>query len=189
MGENSVRNVLAAVLVLMLSFVAMAATEPPQQVGPYTISFDMNTDMQKQIKVNEPMMTSVSEINSMSIVTDNNTGAGIAIADYKDLADATISTGKQIAAMNMMLQGLNVTKVEDKNIDGNNGFVLTGTPMTSSGAAPSDFKVYRAVYWLDSKECGCGDLAAGNTNVVITSTYPEDVTMSLLDSIKIEKTA
>ena len=183
------RNVLAAVLVLMLSFVAMAATEPPQQVGPYTISFDMNTDMQKQISVNEPMMTSVSEINSMSIVTDNNTGAGIAIADYKDLADATISTGKQIAAMNMMLQGLNVTKVEDKMIDGNNGFVLTGTPMTSNDAAPSDFKVYRAVYWLDSKECGCGDLAAGTTNVVITSTYPEDVTMSLLDSIKIEKTA
>lgn len=182
------RYVLAALLVLMLSFGAMASTET-QQLGPYKVSFDMNTDLQYQVQVKEPIETSASKIYSMSAITNNDTGLGININENKDLIDATLSTGKQITGMGMYITGLNVTNPEDKMIDGKKGFVIMGTPFTSGGATPSSIKVYRAVYWLDSKECGCADLAAGTTNVVVTSTYPEDVTMSLLDSIKVEKTA
>jgi hypothetical protein len=182
-----VRLILAAVLMLMLSSMAMAIPEP-QQLGPFNVSFDIKTNLDHTIQIAQPMQTDLGNTYQMRIFTDNSTNAIISINKYKDLTDATLSTGKQIMSMGMFIQGLNVTKPEDKMIDGKKGFVIMGTPFTAEGAKPSDIKIYRAVYWLDSKECGCGDLAAGTTNVVITSSYPEDVTMNLLDSIKIEKT-
>jgi hypothetical protein len=164
----------------MLSSLALAAPET-HQLGPFTVSFDMNTGLQHQAQIREPIETPFYKTYSISITTDNDTGAGIGITEYKNLTDATLSMGKQIIYMDMALRGLNVTNPEDKTIDGKKGFVIVGT-------TPTNIEVYRGVYWLDSRDCGCGDLAAGNTNIVISSTYPQDVTMNLLNSLKVEKT-
>ena len=47
--------------------------------------------------------------------------------------------------------------------------------------------VYRAMYWLDSQGCECGPVSVGKTSVIITSTFPQDVTESLLSSLQIVK--
>jgi hypothetical protein len=52
---------------------------------------------------------------------------------------------------------------------------------------PADLNRYEAVYWLDSVQCDCGPVSVGTTRVGITSTYPEDVTMNLINSLRIVK--
>jgi hypothetical protein len=61
--------------------------------------------------------------------------------------------------------------------------MVTSEPFEAVAGAPS--KVYRAMYWLDSQACECGPVSVGKTSVVITSTYPLDITQGLLSSLKI----
>ncbi len=166
----------------MLSSLALAAPES-RQLGPYTVSFDMNTNMQYQIQMSDPLDTPFATIYSMRIITDNNTGAGISISENKDLTDSTMATIKQLVAMDMALRGVNATDISDQTIDGQKGFVVTGTPFAAQGNMPS--QIYRATYWLDSTDCPCGPVSVGKTSVGISSTYPQDVTQNLLGSIHV----
>jgi hypothetical protein len=109
-----VKLLLTAALVLMLSSLALAATEN-QQLGPYMVSFDMNTPMQYQVQVQEPIETPYSTIYSMRIATDDTTGASIGITEYKNKTDATLDVAKQLTAMGMALRGLNVTRSRPDN--------------------------------------------------------------------------
>ena len=93
---------------------------------------------------------------------------------------------KSLIPMSMMIrEGLNATNVEDMTIDGKEGFLVTSAPFEANVGAPS--MVYRAMYWLDSQGCECGPVSVGKTSVVVTSTYPLDVTESLLSSLQIVK--
>ncbi len=166
----------------MLSSLALAAPET-RQLGPYTVSFDLNTNMNYQIQMSDPLNTPFATIYSMRIITDNNTGAGISISENKDMTDSTMATIKQLVAMDMALRGVNATDISDQTIDGQKGFVVTGTPFAAQGNMPS--QIYRATYWLDSMDCPCGPVSVGKTSVGISSTYPQDVTQNLLGSIHV----
>lgn len=173
---------IAAALVLMLSAAALAVPDS-KQVGPYTVSFDMNAQYQPQI--GEPMETEAGNAYSLGLFVDNSTGASIAIAEYAQPTDATLPVHKSLNAMSMRLNGLNATNIEDMVIDGKEGFLITTEPFEDVPDAPS--AVYKAMYWLDSQDCECGPVSVGTTSVMITSTYPLDVTNGLLSSLHIEK--
>jgi hypothetical protein len=173
---------LAATMMLMLSAIAMAVPDS-QQLGSYAVSFDLNANYQVQNA--QPIETETASAYQMGLFVDNSTYASIGITEYVDLTDATLMVFKSMLPMSMMLQGLNVTNVEDMTIDGKEGFLVTSEPFEAVAGAPS--QVYRAMYWLDSQGCECGPLSVGKTSVVITSTYPLDVTKGLLSSLQIVK--
>jgi hypothetical protein len=173
---------LAATMMLMLSAIAMAVPDS-QQLGPYTVSFDLNANYQVQNA--QPVETKTANAYQMGLFVDNSTYASIGITEYVEPTDATLMVFKSMLPMSMMLQGLNVTNVEDMTIEGKEGFIVTSMPFEAVAGAPS--QVYRAMYWLDSQNCECGPLSVGTTSVVITSTYPLDVTQSLLSSLQIVK--
>ena len=176
---------LTAALVLMLSSLAFAASET-QQLGPYTVTFDMNTPMQYQVQAQEPIETPFSTIYSLRISTDDTTGAGIGITEYKNKTDATLSVAKQLIVMDMALRGINVTTApEDLTIDGRDGFLIAGEPVSETTEAPQAAKLFRAGYWLDSVECECGPVSVGNVNVGLSSSYPEDVTRNLVNTLMV----
>jgi hypothetical protein len=179
-----VKLLLAAALVLILSSLALAATEN-QQLGPYMVSFDMNTPMQYQVQVQEPIETPYSTIYSMRIATDDTTGASIGITEYKNKTDATLDVAKQLTAMGMALRGLNVTSVNDQTIDGREGFLIAGEAAAEATNVPQGATLYLAGYWLDSVDCECGPVSVGTVNVGISSSYPEDVTQNLVNTIMI----
>lgn len=179
-GENSVRLLLTAALVLMLSSLAFAATET-RQLGPYTVSFDMNTPMPYEVQVQEPIETDFASAYPMVIVTDNTTGARIFVTEYKNLTDSTLATSKNIVRLTMLLRGFNVTGTNDMTIDGKEGFLVTGE--NSVGPSPVTFN--EAMYWLDSVNCECGPVSVGRVNVDMTSTYPQDVTQGILNSLHV----
>ena len=173
---------LAATIVLMLSAIAIAVPDN-QQLGPYAVSFDLNANYQVQNA--QPVETETANAYQMGLFVDNSTYASIGITEYAEPTDATLIVFKSMLPMSMMLQGLNVTNVEDRTIDGKEGFLVSSTPLEANVGAPS--MVYRAMYWLDSQGCECGPVSLGKTSVVITSTYPLDVTESFLSSLQIVK--
>lgn len=174
---------IAAALVLMLSTAALAAPDS-QQVGPYTVSFDINAQYQPQIA--EPMETESANGYSIRLFQDNSSLAVISIMEYAQPTDSTLQVHEKLMAMSMALyEGLNATAMEEKSIDGKNGFVFTSELFEDIPDAPS--AVYKALYWLDSQGCECGPVSVGTTSVMITSTYPLDVTNGLLSSLHVEK--
>ena len=173
---------LAATIVLMLSAIAIAVPDS-QQLGPYAVSFDLNANYKVQNA--EPIETETANAYQIGLFVDNSTYASIGITEYAEPTDATLMVFKSMLPMSMMLQGLNVTNVEDRTIDGKEGFLVSSTPLEASVGAPS--MVYRAMYWLDSQGCECGPLSVGKTSVVVTSTFPQDVTESLLSSLRVVK--
>jgi hypothetical protein len=179
-----VKLLLAATLVLMLSAIAIAVPDS-QQLGPYTVSFDLNANANYQAQIAQPIEMETANNYQMRLFVDNSTYASIGITEYAEPTDATLMVFKSMLPMSMMLQGLNVTNVEDRTIDGKEGFLVSSTPLEASVGAPS--MVYRAMYWLDSQGCECGPVSVGKTSVVVTSTYPLDVTESLLSSLQIVK--
>lgn len=167
----------------MLSVMAIAVPDS-QQLGPYTVSFDINANYQPQIF--QPIENEMGNAYQMNLFVDNSTFAVIGITEYADLTDATLAVHKSLMPMNMIIrEGLNATNVEDMTIDGKKGFVVTSMPFEAVAGAPS--MVYRAMYWLDSQDCECGPVSVGKTSVIVTSTFPQDVTNSLLSSLQIVK--
>lgn len=166
----------------MLSAMAIAVPDT-QQLGPYMVSFDMNANYEVQNA--QPIETETANAYQMGLIVDNSTYASIGITEYAEPTDATLLVFKSMLPMSMMLLGLNVTNVEDMTIDGKEGFLVTSKPIEAIAGAPS--MVYRAMYWLDSQDCECGPVSVGQTSVVITSTFPLDVTESLLSSLQIVK--
>jgi hypothetical protein len=154
-------------------------------LGPYTVSFNMNTDMSYQVKTQDPAIYPFVTIYPLVITTDNTTGASISITQYNNLTPSILGVNEEIAALRMALRGINVTAPEEMVIDNMNGFLLSGMPFAGMGNASPDFMVYQAQYWLDSKDCECGPVSVGTVLVNIASTYPQDVTEGLLSSIHV----
>jgi hypothetical protein len=174
---------LAATIVLMLSAIAIAVPDS-QQLGPYAVSFDLNANYQPQIA--QPVETEMANAYQMRLFVDNSTFAVIGVTEYAEPTDATLQVHKSLMPMNMIIrEGLNATNVEDMTIDGKEAFLVTSSPFEVNVGAPS--MVYRAMYWLDSQGCECGPVSVGTTSVIITSTFPQDVTAGLLSSLRVVK--
>lgn len=171
--------------VLMLSSLGLAAHET-SQLGPYNASFDMNTNLKYQVQPANPINLPAFAAYSLLVSTDNATRAQISITEYKNLTDSTPAMYKQLMTLDLALAGFNATSISDMTIDGQKGFLVTTTPFTGNNIFPAGTKLFRAIYWLDSKDCSqCGPVSVGTTSVDITSTYPQDVTQGLLSSLHI----
>ncbi len=174
--------IIAIALVLMLSSLSFAATET-RQTGPFTVSFNMNTNLNYQIQTPNPAVYPFATIYPVVVVTDNMTGASISITKYSNLTDSTLQVSEEITALRMALRGINTTASEEQVIDGKNGFLISGVPFGI--AVPPGLQFYQAEYWLDGINCECGPISVGTALVDITSTYPEDVTKGILSSIHV----
>jgi hypothetical protein len=181
-----VKLLLAIALVLMLTTLAVAVPES-SQLGPYVVTFDMNTNSQHQLIVGEPMQTPAATIYGMQIFTDNTTKAVLVVSQYTNATDSTLGLYKQLSAMDIALNLFNVTSVADRTIDGKDGYVLSSEPISQNTRVPVGTKLFRASYWMDSTKCPCGPVSVGTTSIDITSSYPQDATENLLNSLHVVK--
>lgn len=177
---------LAVTIVLMLSSLAIAVPES-SQLGPYSVSFDMNTDLPHELTPMDTIQGQAVTVYVMQIFTDNTTKARLLISEYNSPIDSTLGVYKQLTAMGIALTGFNTTSMEDKMIDGKEGFLIGSVPYPDNTMAPADAKLFNALYWIDSQGCECGPVSLGTTSVEITSSYPQDVTENLLSSLKVVK--
>ncbi|NPV63587.1 MAG: hypothetical protein HPY61_13360 [Methanotrichaceae archaeon] len=176
------RLLIAAALVLFASSLAMAVPET-YQVGPYSVSFDANTNIPYQAQVLEPAVTDGLTTYNLVLSQDDQTGASISIAAFENMTDSTTYMLKNIAGLRMALYGFNAT-ADDRTIDGREGYLVTGTATDGS-----EMKVFEASYWLDSIDCECGPVSVGQTSVGIRSSFPQDITENILNSLRIAEGA
>jgi hypothetical protein len=165
---------------LMSAFMASAALET-KTVGPYNVSFDMNTSTNYSILFSEPIRTSDSSVYLMLIKTNNTTMSQIAIIDNENITDSTLSTGKIIAEKSLANFGYsrNMSSVYT-DLDGKKAIIVTGLNQRN-------MRLFLAGYWLDSKDCQCGPVSVGKTKVEVTSSYSPVQTWNLLSKLHIEK--
>ncbi len=165
-----------------MSSLAFAATEN-RQLGPYAVSFDMNTPMQYQIQLLPENQTPISTVYPMLIITDNTTSAAVLITQFNNPVDSTLQMHGSLAIWRLRASGFNAAPPENMTIDGKDGFLITGVPF--EGANLPINQIFQAQYWLDSINCDCGPVSAGTTSVEISSSYPEDVTRNLLNTLRV----
>jgi hypothetical protein len=184
---KSVNLWLAAIFALMLSSLA-SSTPETHQLGPFTVSFDMNTNLNYRTQTPNPQGDSLATVYPLIINTNNATGALIRITEYNNPVDSTLVMRGSLALMNMRESGINVTVPESLTVDGKEGFLISGVPPSTVVNVAPGFTLYQSQYWLDSKSCECGPVSVGTTSVDITSTYPQDITTNLLNSLHVGKT-
>ena len=164
----------------MIATMAHAKTET-NTIGTYKVSFDLNTTLNHTVKVAQPIDSPSAVLYDLSVTTRNYTLARLSIIESKNLTDSTLPTDKYINELNMIVKGYykNISGV-DMTIDGKKGFVLTGLNT-------KNMRLFQASYWLDRKDCQCGPVSIGTTQVAVTSAYPLNVTLNLLKTLHIEK--
>jgi len=170
----------------MISSLASSAPET-HQLGPFAVSFDMNTNLNYSTQTPNPQGDSLATVYPLIINTNSATGALIRITEYNNPVDSTLLMRGSLALMNMRESGINVTVPESLIIDGKEGFSISGVPTSNSLNLAPGFTLYQAQYWLDSQSCECGPVSVGTTSVDITSTYPQDITTNLLNSLHVGK--
>jgi hypothetical protein len=175
---------IAVILCLLLSSAALAAPEG-HQLGPYMVSFDLNTSLSYQIQMQNPVIYPIAAVYPLVITTNNTTGASISVTQYNNLTTSTLDVNEVTAGLRMALRGINATAPKRITIDNRNGFRLSGMPFTGMGNASSGPVFYQAQYWLDSTDCACGPVSVGTVLVNIASMYPQNITESLLSSIHV----
>jgi hypothetical protein len=165
---------------LMGAFIASGAVET-KTVGPYNVSFDMNTSENYSILYSSPVETPDSNVYLMLIKLNNTTMAQVAIIDFKNLTDSTLSTGKIIAEKSLANYGYlgNMSSVYT-DLDGKKAIIVTGQNQR-------DMRLFLIGYWLDSKDCECGPVSVGQTKVEVTSSYSPVQTWYLLSKLHVEK--
>jgi hypothetical protein len=144
--------------------------------------------MKYQIQTPNAQGNAYAEVTPLVIQTDNSTLASISITEYKTPVDSTLQMQGALDFWKTRARGINATIPANMTIDGKDGFMISGVPFPGS-SAPAGYKLFQAQYWLDSKQCECGPVFVGKTSVDIISTYPQDVTMNLLKSISVVKSA
>lgn len=170
-------------LMLMLT-VASAASAAPETniIGPYKVSFDLNTTLNYTVKLEQPIETPTNTIYQILLNTYNYTLGKIQVEEYKNLSDSSLDVGKTIFELSMANQGFNRNiSAQNIMIDGKKGFVVTGLD-------PKNLRLWQAYYWLDSTNCECGPVSVGKTEIGIISLYPLNVTRDLINTLHVEST-
>lgn len=168
-------------LMLIASSAASAAPET-ETVGPYKVSFDLNTTLNYTVKLEQPIETPANSIYQILLNTYNYTLAKVQVEEYKNLSDSSLDVGKTIFELSIANQGFNKNiSAQNIIIDGKKGFVVTGM-------SPKNLRLWQAYYWLDSIDCECGPVSVGKTEIGIISLYPLNVTRNLINSLHVENT-
>ena len=155
-----------------------------QQTGPYTISFDVNTNMNHEVLHDRPMQTESATTYRLLIKTDDSTAASISVTKYDEITDATTSAHEAVVPMYLMVyRGINVTSIDDMTIDNQPGFLVSGVKYVKGNVV----NFYEAMYWLKSLDCECGPVKFGKIKVDVFSTYPKYITVGILNSLKVAK--
>jgi hypothetical protein len=174
--------ILALMLAMMLAMVghSLAAREAGQ-VGPYNISFDMNTSMNYEIFVDHPSSGVSSGKKfiryNMSIETADYF-AWVILTGYENNMLADINDNKDIVETALMASGCEAPKLYPPQIDGHRG--VLGNCRFDDGNV-----LVVASYSPDARVRDNGEYS-GQTNCRVLSIFPWEITRDLLYTMHVE---
>ena len=172
-------------LTALLLLMAIASAKPEVvSVGPYNVSFDLNTTMNYTV-TQDYQKADNSSSGNIKIQFDNKTQAVIGITDFNEWQYAGF-TRSDYLYMNLALKTdkdvLNGNATQGL-IDGKTGMIVTQTRLQPSDNSTINSMI--AIYWPDSKEIEEYGLPVAKTKVEIIANLPSDLSQSLLASIHV----
>ena len=175
------------VFVLMLLLLATAswalANTEEVSVGPFNVSFDLNTTENYTVTSNfttpEGSQSGIIEIKS-----NNRSQAAIGITAYDRWQYAGLSSDMDY--MNLSLQSdENVIEgsVSEEMVDGQPAVVVAQTREQPGAEGTMNSTI--VIYWADGKQMEGYDVPVAKTKVEIISMFPENITQRLLDTLHV----
>ena len=172
----------ALILMVLLAAGASAKTEEIS-VGPYNVSFDLNTSMEYNVS------SQWDEANATSMIDikfTNDTKAVIAVINETVWQCSDLSPDLRYLnlAMNYekALGTITDGDLSEMIIDGKPGLVATET-------YEKDGKVFNSTigkYWLDSRVIENYNISVGMTTVEILAKFPMNLSENLLNTIQVK---
>jgi hypothetical protein len=172
------------VLILMVLLAAGASAKTEEvSVGPYNVSFDLNTTMEYSVSSNWDDANTTSSLN---IKFANDTEAAIAVINETVWECADLS--QDLRYLNL---ALNYEKAIGTIMDGNlSEIIIDGKPgLVAIETYEKDGKVVNttiAKYWLDSKVIENYNISVGMTKVEILANIPMNLSENLLNTIQVK---
>jgi hypothetical protein len=171
------------VLILMVLLAAGASAKTEEvSVGPYNVSFDLNTTMEYNVSSHWDDANTTSVIN---IKFTNDTQATIAVNNETvwECSDLSPDLRYLNLALNYdkALGNIKDGDLSERTIDGKPGIEATET-------YEKDGKLLNATiakYWLDSKVIENYNISVGMTKVEILAKFPMNLSENLLNTIQV----
>jgi hypothetical protein len=178
-------KIISVIILMLLLFAApfVSAKTEEASVGPFNVSFDLNTTQSFTVASNFTTQEG-SQSGIVKIKFNNVSQAAIGITAYDQWQYAGLSA--DLDYMNLALQcDENVVEGDafEDTIDGHQAVIVTQT--RKQPGAESTLNSTIAIYWTDEKQIEGYDLPAAKTKVEIISTLPENMTQSLLDTLHV----
>jgi hypothetical protein len=172
----------ALILTILLAAGASAKTEE-LSVGPYDVSFDLNTTMEYNVSSQWDEANTTSTID---IKFTNDTLASIAVINETiwQCADLTPDLRYFNLALNydLALGNLKDGDLSERTIDGKPGISVVETYEKDSRL----FNATIAKYWLDSKVIENYNISVGMTKVEMIAIFPMNLSENLLNTIQVK---
>lgn len=181
----------AAVLLIVLSAVTLlqdASSEPVvRELGPFRVSFDLNTSIPYTVVVDEPVRSLVKGRSYITYglgVRGQDCSIWIFVTDYigmeygKKLVEVPLDNDWKLVNDFLTEQGCSRINITETLIDGTVGAL-------GGGVLPSGKIIFCASYAPEGVFVQGRHLVT--TNCKLFSTFPADETVSLLESIHVER--
>lgn len=183
------RFVIVPLIVLSAITISQSASSEPvvRELGPYNISFDLNTSMPYTVVVDEPVRSiqkGRSYITYGLSVRGDDSSIWIFVTDYvgieygKKLVEVPLDNDWKIVNDFLTEQGCSNINITETVIDGTVGAL-------GGGILPSDRVIFCASYAPEGVFVQGRHLVT--TNCRLFSTFPADETASLLGTIHVER--
>lgn len=172
------------VLILAVLLSANAYAKPEEiSVGPYNVSFDLNTTLNYSLSSNWDDANNTALLN---IKFTNSTKAAIAVINKTvwECSDLSPDIKYLSLALNYDKALGNMTSgtLLGRPIDGKPGIEVVGRYDVNGNVFDSTM----AKYWLDSKEIENYNITVAMTKVEVIARVPLNVSESLLDTIHVQ---
>jgi hypothetical protein len=176
-------NVFVLMLLLLATASWASAKTEKVSVGPFNVSFDLNTTENYTVTYNFTTQEG-SQSGIIEIKSNNGSQAAIGITAYDRWQHAGLSSDMDY--MNLSLQSdENVIEgsVSEEMVDGQSAVVVAQT--RELPGAKSTMNSTIVIYWADGKQMEGYDVPVAKTKVEIISMFPENMTQGLLDTLHV----
>lgn len=177
------RSVTALLIVLSALTLSQSGSSVPvvRELGPYNISFDLNTSIPYTVVVEEPVRSLVKGRSYITYglgVKGQESSIWIFVTDYGKILEVPLDNDWKIVSDFLSEQGCSRINITETVIDGTVGAL-------GGGVLPSDRIIFCASYAPEGVFVEGKHLVT--TNCRLFSTFPADATVSLLESIHVER--
>jgi hypothetical protein len=188
------KSIILGVTLLILASIALTPGEEVK-LSPYTVSFELKNASNYTVKVNDPLIGNVTQLepqrwNQLNIYSFDIIGLDksfdrVKVLKYANSTDATLSTEIVVQELVYNFMGYKNITMGSLNTNKRKGFLMVASEPRSIKLSNISFTAW---YWLDKVDLPNAIVSYGKQKVLITGNLSADLTQDLLNTISVKGT-